>query len=182
MTAEPDSAVARHVAAEIDVLRRALAVAGVPEVAALAVLWVDSDPLVVRRGYAAGYERIEELANAWPNGSHGLWFPEDWDGALELPAGGLRARLRSAAAARRELRAADVPARQVLATVLLALARDVNSDPTLLGVAVHPMFFAFASHHDVDERLFDLLRTDASPTAVQWLDERGTFRFPDPYP
>lgn len=170
-----------HVAAEISVLREALAVAGIPEVAALAVLWVDSDPLLVQRGYAASYERIEELADAWPNGPHGLWLPEDWDGALALPAERSRARLRSAAAARRELRSAGVPARDVLAIVLQTLARAVNDDPTLLGIATHAMFFACATHHDVDERLFDLIRSDASPTAVQWLEAHSTLWFPEPY-
>jgi hypothetical protein len=182
MTDEPDSAVARHIAAEIDVLREALSGADMPEVATLAVLWVDSDPPVVRRAYAASYERIEELADAWPDGREGLWFPEDWHGALALPAGGSRARSRSAAAARRELRAAGLQARDVLATVLQTLARNVNDDPTLLGVATHPMFFAFACHHDVDQRLFDVVRSDASATAVRWLEERSTFRFAEPYP
>jgi hypothetical protein len=156
--------------------------AGLAEIAALAVLWVDSDPLLVCRGYAASYERIETLANAWPDGPDGLWFPEDWAGALALPAERSRARLRSAAAARRELRSAGVPARDALATVLQTLARAVNDDPTMLGVVTHPMFFAFATHHDVDESLFDLIRKDASPTAVQWLEARRTLWFPEPYP
>lgn len=182
MTADSDSALARHVAAEIDVLRNALSATDVQEAAALGVLWVASDPLVVLRAYAANYERIEQLANSWPEGPEGLWFPEDWHAALPLPGTPSRARLRSAAAARRELRASGVETNDVLPTVLQTLARTVNDDPAVLQVATSSMFFAFASHHDVDEQLFEVIRNHASATAVKWLEDRGVFRFPDPYP
>jgi hypothetical protein len=59
--------------------------------------------------------------------------------------------------------------------VLQGRARTLNDDPTLLDVASSPTFFAFASHHDIDDPLFNVVRRDASPTAVQWLEDHNAF-------
>lgn len=173
--------VARHLEGETKILRQAVSETGLAEVAAIGIIWVDSDPPLVLRAYAATSELLEQLADMYPDGPADLWLPEDWESSLPLPAVS-RARQRTAAAARLELRAAGVPARDVPPTVLRTLAKSLNDDPGALEVPTAACFFTFASDHEVDETLFDVLRRDVSPQALQWLEERHVLRFADPYP
>lgn len=178
-SASPD--IAQHLAGEVEILRVAIADAALAEVAAVGILWVDSDAPVVLRAYAVGSERLDELAGMYPHGPADLWLPEDWEGTLPLPSV-TSGRRRAAAAAKRALRVRETPAEAILATVLGALAKTLNEDPTVLAVPTARHFFAFASHHDVNEELFDALERDASPVAVGWLRDRDLLRFADPYP
>lgn len=171
----PDLAL--HVDRETATLRAAIACSGLEEIAALGITWVHGDPPVVLDCSAATPSRIDDLAEMWPDGPEGFWYPEDWHGHLPLPPVLSRARSRSGAAARRELRAKGVGVHDVTATVLETLARSLNNDPSLLGVATTPAFFAFATHHDLGETLLDVIQRDASPTAVKWLRDLNLFRF-----